>query len=224
MSLKLSCPSCGAELIFQSAVSIMSTCSFCQSLVLRRDLDVESLGKTSLAIEDMSVIQLGSRGKYLNISFSVVGRIQLKWDGGFWNEWFVAFEDGKSGWLAEAQGSLMMSFLDLRFRKFRRRDDIAIGDSFQMSDTKYYFVKDIRKARVCSILGELPFAQRVGQEKLTYDLSSEEGGFATFDYDAEDKQEPTCYLGKWQTVQSLNLSSLREFEGWSQPSVNSNGK
>lgn len=224
MSLKFSCPSCGAELVFQSSISLMSTCSFCQSLVVRRDLDIEALGKTSMAHEDMSVIQLGSRGKYANVSFSVMGRVQLKWDGGFWNEWFIAFEDGKSGWLAEAQGSLMISFLDQRFKKFPRRESIVIGDHFQMSDLQSYFVKDIRTATVCSILGELPFVQKIGQTKMTYDLSSEEGGFATFDYDAKDMLEPACYLGRWQTIQSLHLVSLREFEEWPASNVNNHGR
>ncbi|MFN7906148.1 MAG: DUF4178 domain-containing protein [Pseudobdellovibrionaceae bacterium] len=219
MAIKFSCPSCGADLIFQSSISIFATCSFCQSTVVRKDMDLESLGKTGQVIEDMSVIQLGTRGTFDKSAFQIIGRIQMKWDGGFWNEWFAGFDDGKVGWIAEAQGSLMISFEDPRFKKFPLQQSLLVNTRLQMSDLKYYFVKDIRRAEVVSTVGELPLTQVLGQFKITYDLSSEEGGFATLDYGVESNRDPLCYLGSWQTVQSLKLTSLREFEGWVLPTA-----
>lgn len=211
------CPACGAELRFQSSASIMATCSFCQSLILRTDMNLHTIGKSSDVAEDMSVIQLGSQGKYANSNFMVVGRIQMKWSGGFWNEWFITFDDGRQGWLADAQGSLMISFADPRFKKFPQPDHIELNQAFKMSDLKTYYVKDIKQATVHSILGELPFSQQIDQEKQTFDLSCIEGNFATLDYDLAKTKMPVCYLGSWQTVQSLQLSSLRQFEGWPLP-------
>jgi hypothetical protein len=34
----------------------------------------------------------------------VVGRIQLRYDAGFWNEWYILFDDGSAGWLSDASG------------------------------------------------------------------------------------------------------------------------
>lgn len=201
----------------------MTTCSFCQSMVVRRDMNLEDLGKNSAVIEDMSVIQLGTRGVYNKTSFQVLGRVQLQWDGGYWNEWFVDFENGSTAWLAEAQGSLMITFIDPRFKKFPRRQDFKVGQSLQMSNLRYYHIKDIRTATIKSTMGEIPHLLKPGQERTIIDLSSEEGGFASLDYDTSDRTEPICYLGTWETVQTLKLSSLREFDGWPLPVTGAHG-
>ena len=223
MSTTFACPSCGAELVFQSSISLLATCSFCQSMVVRRDMNLENLGKNSAVVEDMSVVQLGTRGIYRKNAFQVLGRVQMTWDGGYWNEWFVYFENGSSAWLAEAQGSLMMTFPDPRFKKFPRQEDLVLNGALQMSNLHYYYIKDLREATVTSTMGEIPQLQKPGDERFLADLSSEEGGFATLDYDLAGRQDPVCYLGTWETIQSLQLTDLREFEGWPIPSLRAHG-
>ncbi len=41
--------------------------------------------------------------------FGLIGRIQLKYEQGLWNEWHLLFDDGKSGWLSEAGGEYVLS-------------------------------------------------------------------------------------------------------------------
>ena len=36
--------------------------------------------------------------------FDVIGRIQMRFEDGFWNEWYLWFEDGSDGWLSDASG------------------------------------------------------------------------------------------------------------------------
>ncbi|MFY0080135.1 hypothetical protein ABTQ07_20725, partial [Acinetobacter baumannii] len=59
--------------------------------MLRRDLNVEDLGKMAQLPADMSPFQLGSRGSHEGKPFKIVGRLKMAWDEGGWNEWFLAF-------------------------------------------------------------------------------------------------------------------------------------
>src|SRR5688572_12411014 len=102
--LKLNCPSCAATIVFKSRVSVLAVCSYCKSAVVRHDLNVENLGKMAELPPDMSPLQLGTRGKYEGTSFEIVGRLKVAWEEGTWNEWYLLFDSGRDGWLAEAQG------------------------------------------------------------------------------------------------------------------------
>ena len=44
--------------------------------------------------------------------YEITGRVQIQHEaGGIWDEWYVAFRDGKRwGWLAEAQGRYYLTF------------------------------------------------------------------------------------------------------------------
>src|SRR6187401_3465574 len=105
------CPSCGATVEFQSVVSILSVCSYCQSTLIRHDLDLENIGKMARLKLDGSPLQLGVTGTFAGKRFRAIGRIQLQYERGVWNEWHLHFEDGRSGWLGEAQGLYTVTFL-----------------------------------------------------------------------------------------------------------------
>ena len=90
--MKLSCTACGAEVLFKSRSSIFSVCS----------LNIESLGKMTEMPQDMSPLQIGSTGVFEGSKFEVVGRQRIGWESGSWNEWYLHFDSGKDGWLADA--------------------------------------------------------------------------------------------------------------------------
>ena len=109
--VKVNCPSCGASVAFQSSVSILAVCEHCNSTLVRHDINVEDVGKMATLQIDGSPLQPGVLGEYKGVGFSVVGRIQLRYDRGIWNEWHLMFSDGRSGWLGEAGGTYAVSFL-----------------------------------------------------------------------------------------------------------------
>jgi len=45
MSKTANCPSCGAAITFQSAISILAICHYCKSTLIRHDLELENIGK-----------------------------------------------------------------------------------------------------------------------------------------------------------------------------------
>ena len=109
---KAFCPSCGANVVFKSPASVMAVCEYCQTTVLKDAESVKDIGKMASVLEDYSPLQIGTTGIYQQQGFSLLGRIQLKYDDGLWNEWYALFDDGKEGWLSEASGQYVFTFLE----------------------------------------------------------------------------------------------------------------
>src|SRR5262245_19813359 len=104
------CPACGAAASFSTSISLFAVCPSCRSLVMRKELDLEALGKVAQLQADGTPLQIGTRGAYRGAPFKAVGRVQMRMPVGFWNEWALVFDDGRQGWLGEAQGTYAVSF------------------------------------------------------------------------------------------------------------------
>ena len=73
----------------------------------RRGVNVESIGQVAELVPTSSPFRVGMQGKPRKKGirpFAIVGRLQLSYGQGAWDEWHVAFDDGRYGWLAEAMG------------------------------------------------------------------------------------------------------------------------
>ena len=55
-------------------------------MILRKDLNLEALGKMALLPEDSSPLQVGTTGRYQARSFTLLGRILQQWSDGSWSE------------------------------------------------------------------------------------------------------------------------------------------
>jgi hypothetical protein len=99
------CPNCGAPVKFLWSSAVQTTCEFCHSILVRTDVDLKKVGEVADLPPDASPIQIGTEGAYQNKSFVVVGRIIYEYEQGGWNEWHIVYNDGSSGWLADAQWS-----------------------------------------------------------------------------------------------------------------------
>src|ERR1700692_3465415 len=104
------CPNCGAPVKFLWSSAVQTTCEFCHSILVRRDLDLERVGEVADRPPDSSPLQSATEGAYTGKPFVVVGRILYEYEQGGWNEWHIVFNDGKSGWLADAQLEYDLSF------------------------------------------------------------------------------------------------------------------
>lgn len=208
---KFECPSCGAEVVFQSSVSIFAVCQFCRSMVVRHDLNVEAIGKMAVLPDDNSPFQLGTQGYYENVIFTLVGKVRRSWVDGFWNEWHALFVDGKSGWLAEAQGMYMFT-LEQQIENLPDLDMLSLNSKFPIKG-RYFFVKDIKKTVCVGSEGELPWMSPAGREQTSVDLASDDGKkFACLEFSAEG--EKRCFMGNYVEFKELRLSYLRQFDGW----------
>jgi hypothetical protein len=208
--VKATCPSCAAPLAFTSKVSLYVVCESCRSLVLRKDLDVEKVGEVAELADDGTPIQLGVTGRFRERGFRVIGRIQLRFPYGYWNEWHVDFSDGGVWWLGETQGNYAVTRLVAPREKIPALEEIRTGLPVTL-EGEPFSVKDVQSARCVSGEGELPFSFEGGYEAPVVDLAGRGRRFATLDY---SEQPALAFVGENCEFEELKLQNLRRFEGW----------
>lgn len=205
-----SCPNCGAPVRFAWAQAVQTTCTYCKSVLVRRDLALERVGLQADFPVTGSPIQIGTAGKWRGQSFVVVGRITYAWERGRWNEWYCLRGDGSSAWLSDAQLEYAMTvqvYADGRMPEMR---NVLVGDSFVWGDSSYDVV-NILEARYVGTEGELPFTTYDKDASTFVDLVGEDGRFATVD---GTETPPLLFLGEYVSFDDLAMTQLRVFEGW----------
>jgi DNA-directed RNA polymerase subunit RPC12/RpoP len=194
------CPSCGAPIEFAIGSSAVVVCNYCKSVVARTDRGVESHGKVAALIDTSSPLRVGVDGKYKGNGFRITGRTQLRHQaGGVWDEWYAAFDDGRWGWLAEAQGRFYITFRVAA--EAPRYDELELGASVPAIDG--LVVAEIGEALFLSAEGELPWTPEPGGRYAYADLTGDDQRFATIDYSEEP---PVVFKGKETTLAELGIS------------------
>jgi hypothetical protein len=188
----------------------MAVCQYCSSTLVRHDLDLENIGKMAQLQADGSPLQLRAEGRYQGDSFTVVGRIQLRFEKGLWNEWHLLFDDQRSGWLGESAGIYAVSFLTEVGEKIPQFEALQPGESVTLKKASYE-VTNMEKAYCIGGEGELPFQIGPGYEAPVADLAGPGKQFATLDYSEEP---PLVYMGEYVEFEELHFSGLREIDGW----------
>lgn len=205
MAFTASCPSCGAPVVFKSASSIFAVCEYCQSTLVRHDQALEDIGKMAALVEDRSPLQLGAEGSYKGVHFALIGRIQIKYSQGIWNEWHLLFDDMRTGWLSEAGGEYVLTFAQFVPEALPRFDALKIGQRFVLA-SQTWTVSNIENAECVAGQGELPFKVGAGYPVPAVDLRNG-ANFATLDY---SETPPLMFIGQAVDFKSLKMANLRD--------------
>jgi hypothetical protein len=178
-------------------------------MIVRKDMDIESLGSMAQLPEDISPLRVGSRGKFKGSAFEVLGRLRVSWSEGGWNEWFILFDSGKYGWLADAMGFFMVSIEVTDEVKLPRLSELRPGKGIEILKKKFS-VDDIKDTVCAGSEGELPFKGMSGRKSVSVDLSNNAGEFACIEYSEQDGER--LYIGRYMDFENLELSNLRDLE------------
>ena len=195
MSVEASCPACGATISFKIGSSIVVVCDYCHSVIARGDRALEDLGKVADIVDTGSPLDIGLTGVYQGVRFELTGRAQLGHEaGGVWDEWYAAFQDGRWGWLAEAQGKFYMTFE----QSLPEQSLIPPYAMLQLGEPVSALsiplsVAEKGQAEALGAKGEIPYKLVPGSQYLYADLSGPHGVFATLDYGS---QPPAIYIGR----------------------------
>ncbi len=202
-----SCPHCGAPVEFASAASASAVCSYCRSTLLREGETLRRIGQSAELFEDYSPLQLGATGRYAGEAFSVVGRLQLRYAEGGWNEWHVLFDTGRSAWLAEDNGAFVMSF-EAPLPERAPAPEALVAGAQQLLAGQPWQVASKVDATVLAVEGELPHAPELLKSYWICDLRNAQGEVATLEYSQPDA--PVWSVGRSVQLAALQMSGLRE--------------
>ena len=208
MPFSANCPTCGAPVVFKSSASFHGVCEFCRSTLVSHGGNLENLGRMADLIEDASPIRIGTEGRYKGVHFAVIGRIQLRYAAGVWNEWHVLFDDMRGGWLSDANGEYLISFLKPpgaalpEFAKLMPNDELTLAG-------QDFVVTDLEEALCIAGEGELPFAFGASYPAQLVDLRTTgeaEAAFASIDY---SETPPLFFVGESLPFATFKFANLR---------------
>lgn len=202
----VSCPGCGAPVQFKSAASVMVVCQFCKTTLLKDANSVSNLGKMSEVLEDYSPLQIGTSGQFAQHSFSLIGRIQLQYSDGYWNEWYAMFDDGSNGWLSDASGQYTMTSVRATDVALPLFEKLVPGHVMTVSG-QVYATSDVRTARCTAGQGELPFKVGQGWVAKVADFRCADR-FLSLDY--SEPGPPKVYIGQAVQLADLKPQLLRD--------------
>jgi hypothetical protein len=191
---------------FRWAAAVQTVCPYCSSVLVRHDVALERVGKVSAPPSADSRIQLGTEGEHRGRRFTVVGRISYRWERGAWNEWHVVTGDGRSAWLAEADGQLSMTTHVVPPPALPASDRVRVGDSVAWGGETLR-VTEVVRARYAGTEGDLPFEYWDKDEIVFADLRSTGAHVGTVDF---SEQPPLLFAGEWVEWDALKLRNLRE--------------
>ena len=210
------CPACGAPVQFRSAAPY-AVCPYCRSLLVRRDASLEAIGRTAEVPDDLSPLQRGTAGVFEGRHFTLVGRIRKSWAEGSWSEWCANFDQPRFGWLAEAQGDLVMTFeeplqaLGVDPAATPGLLERATPGAAFVIGGRPFTVSDVKAVSVTAAEGELTSEAITGMTMSSIDLRGPGVSFATI----EVARERTClFVGRFVEFNECGFSNLRTLEGW----------
>ncbi|MEY2930848.1 MAG: hypothetical protein RL033_1597 [Pseudomonadota bacterium] len=215
--MKLFCPSCGSAVEFRYDDSFVRVCAACRSALLRSDRGIETLGQFADLAPSSSGLELGDRGRWQSVGLELVGRTQYRHRaGGTWDEWYLRFQDGRWGWLSQAEGRWAVTFDGGESKRLPAFSELSPGDRVQLplAAGLTLTVSERGEAELLSAEGEIPFAFTLGSSSRFVDLSDGQQRFATLDYGAPTADPaagadatPQLYVGSYVSLAELGLKA-----------------
>ena len=198
------CPSCGAPVEFKTSSALVTICTFCHSAVARGDRRLEDWGKVAALAPTGSSFELGMTGRHDGKPFEIVGHVQYEHAaGGFWDEWYAAFADGRWGWIAEAQGRIYLTF-EQEAGELPPMDSLVAGEQLDLGQGGKWKIAEVGRATTRGAEGEMPSAFTPGRPHDFADLAGPQGRFVTLDYSGD---APRLFVGEQVTLADLGISA-----------------
>jgi len=169
--VSVSCPSCGMSIDQMNALTRSITCQSCGNWVYLGSNGWETAGLFEHSIDAPSMLQLGKSGRLNDRRFVVTGRVRLSYEEGFWDEWWLEFDDGINHWLEEDDGvyRLHKEMLDVPESNSAAYLEAKVGGFVEIGSDAW-FVTERTDAQVAGVQGSLPVAIVPGEQVVCVDV------------------------------------------------------
>ena len=118
-----SCPQCRRSVQRKLKDSALVLCTNCNAKVFG-EMEIPSDGHG--VSDDLCFLQIGSKGKYLNKKFEIVGRIRMQMKDDFRSLWCALYDDAKNPTLWICQSLESLSFAADTFKAFPPKSDVDL--------------------------------------------------------------------------------------------------
>lgn len=161
-SSELSCPSCGMAVAGISAHTRSLQCPGCASWIYLSNNGWTDGGVFEHALDAPSILHLGRSGSLVsadkpNRPFVVAGRVRISYARGFWDEWWLEFEDAGHQWLEESDGNYELHSAVALTPDPADALAVTVGSNLKI-DGQDWFVTERLEAEVTGTEGRLPVA------------------------------------------------------------------
>ena len=198
----ISCPACGAPHDVTNPGIVMSVCEYCGNAVVLDEGNAQDLGQQAILSEGFTRLFRGAVGALFNRRFLTHGRARYSFGQGFWDEWFLEFEDGSTAWITEDNHELALQRpVDSHVPGF---DSMSIGQRLVVAD-KSFQILEKGEAKCIGVEGDLPRLVGVDESFQYVDGSSPDGLYALgIEYGASDTR---AFTGRWVRHDALHLDA-----------------
>ena len=150
-----------------------------------------------------SPLRLGLEGRYGKTGYRLVGHLQKDHGAGPWDEWYVEFDDGRTGWLSESEGAFHLMF----------EAGTEAGSSWTMLTlasactcaTAPSWWRSGGHARVVAAEGQLPSDVDPTEDRYYVDATGPKGMFVSLDFGPRE-QRPEVFLGQRLKLEQLGIA------------------
>lgn len=204
------CPSCGAEIEADRRFAKLVVCGFCESAVILDEKAARIAGKMSVLALTPSPLFVGGTGELLGRNFNILGRVRYGYERGYWDEWYLAFDDGSTAWIGEDENNFALESHDESETVPIEYADAYPGQAVQLGETAFHL--DEKGIAICEGgEGQLPFPIVSGERVPFLDLSLGDK-FATVEYDIED-QTARVFRGRRLDIGDVRMDYTAEEAG-----------
>ncbi len=97
---------------------------------------------------------MGAHGKIKGRTFGVLGRVRYEYADGFWDEWFLQFDNGQIGWVEEDEGELTLTYKTKLTSPVPPFEQIRVGSFIPLGGERM-FVSEKGQGKVQGAQGEV---------------------------------------------------------------------
>jgi hypothetical protein len=178
----LSCPNCGAGFDWHARFSQLVVCESCDSAIVVDKEAVKIAGKMSALAQTPGPFWVGATGKIGRRRFHVLGRVRYGYEGGYWDEWYLAEPDGRTFWIGEDENEFTITHLSEREMPPSFWERAQPGARLSYGEHSYLVQE--RDEAVCEGgEGQLPFVVVSGERFEYAELVAPGGQFITVERD-----------------------------------------